>query len=30
MPNVSDPDAFEVFRDEIVSEVHKINVAGRG
>ena len=29
MPNVSDPDAFDVFRDQIVSEVHKIKVAGR-
>jgi F420-dependent oxidoreductase-like protein len=29
MPNVSDPDAFDVFRDQIAPEVHKIKVAGR-
>jgi F420-dependent oxidoreductase-like protein len=29
MPNVSDPDAFDVFRDQVVPEVHKIKVAGR-
>jgi hypothetical protein len=27
--NVSEPDAFDVFRDEIVSEVHKMTAAGR-
>ena len=29
LPNVSNPDAFDVFRDEIVPEVQKIKVAGR-
>lgn len=29
MPNVSKPNAFEVFRDEVVPAVHKIKVAGR-
>jgi hypothetical protein len=29
MPNVSDPNAFDVFRDRIVPDVHKLKVAGR-
>lgn len=29
MPNVSDPDAFNVFRDEVVPAVHALKVAGR-
>ncbi len=29
MPNVSDPDAFNIFRDEVVPAVHALKVAGR-
>jgi F420-dependent oxidoreductase-like protein len=29
LPNVSQPDAFDVYRDEVVPAVHKLQVAGR-
>jgi F420-dependent oxidoreductase-like protein len=29
LPNVSEPDAFDIFRDEVVPAVHQIKVAGR-